>query len=133
MYPSLPSVHVRGHSTYAPQPFLLSLGMSKSLLAFVWIAGPLTGTLGQPYIGILSDNCRIPWGKRKPFMYAGAVATAISYLALAWTREIVHGFLGLFGAHPDAKGVTIVSIIFATIWVYILDFSINMSTDSRPS
>ncbi|KMU84696.1 alpha-glucoside transporter [Coccidioides immitis H538.4] len=32
-------------------PYLLSLGMSKSLLAFVWIAGTLTGTLFT-YVGI---------------------------------------------------------------------------------
>lgn len=99
--------------------------MSKSLLAFVWIAGPLSGTLVQPYIGIRSDNCRIPWGKRKPFMVAGAVATAISLLVLAWTREIVQGFLGLFGADPESHGVKVSSICFAIAFVYILDFAIN--------
>lgn len=106
-------------------PYLLSLGMSKSLLAFVWIAGPLSGTLVQPYVGIRSDNCRSPWGKRVPFMLAGAFATAISLLCLAWTREIVHGFLGLFGADPDSQGVKVCSIVFAIAWVYILDFAIN--------
>ncbi|KAF6241742.1 hypothetical protein HO173_000454 [Letharia columbiana] len=106
-------------------PYLLSLGMSKSLLAFVWIAGPLSGTLVQPYIGIRSDNCRSPWGKRVPFMLAGALATAISLLCLAWTREIVHGFLGLFGANPESHGVKVCSIIFAIIFVYVLDFAIN--------
>lgn len=58
--------------------------MSKSLLAFVWIAGPLSGTLVQPYVGIRSDNCRSPWGRRVPFMLAGAFATAMSLLCLAW-------------------------------------------------
>ncbi|VUC28335.1 unnamed protein product [Clonostachys rosea] len=43
-------------------PYLLSLGLSKSLMALVWIAGPLTGTLVQPYVGMLSDNCRLRWG-----------------------------------------------------------------------
>jgi hypothetical protein len=99
--------------------------MSKSLLAFVWIAGPLSGTLVQPYIGIRSDNCRIPWGKRKPFMLAGAAATAFSLLVLAWTREIVHAFLGIFGADPASHGVKVASIVFAIGLVYILDFAIN--------
>ena len=106
-------------------PYLLSLGMSKSLLAFVWIAGPLSGTLVQPYIGIRSDNCRIAWGKRRPFMVAGAAATILSLLALAWTREIVGGFLGLFGANPESNGVKVTSIVFAIVFVYILDFAIN--------
>ena len=106
-------------------PFLLSLGMSKSLLALVWIAGPLGGVLVQPYIGIRSDNCRVSWGKRRPFMVVGATATAVSFLALACSKEIVHGFLGIFGADPESRGVQVCTIIWATIFVYVLDFAIN--------
>ncbi|KKZ59945.1 hypothetical protein EMCG_05236 [[Emmonsia] crescens] len=106
-------------------PYLLSLGMDKSLLAFVWIAGPLTGTLVQPYIGIRSDNCRIPWGKRKPFMIGGGIATIVSLLALAWTREIVGGVLGIFGVPFRSTGVKVTSIVVATILMYCLDFAIN--------
>lgn len=58
-------------------------------------------------------------------MLAGAFATALSLLCLAWTREIVRGFLGLFGAEPESHGVKVCSIVFAIIWVYILDFAIN--------
>ncbi|KAI6349058.1 hypothetical protein MCOR25_010734 [Pyricularia grisea] len=106
-------------------PYLLSLGLSKSLMALVWIAGPLSGTLVQPYVGMLSDNCRISWGKRKPFMLVGAAATITSLLFLAWTREIVGGILGLFGASPDSDGVKTTIIVVAVLWVYILDFAIN--------
>lgn len=107
------------------QPYLLSLGMSKSLLAFVWIAGPLTGTLVQPYIGIRSDNCRVSWGRRKPFMVIGATATVVALLALAWVRELVGGFLSVFGVDPQSSGTRMVVIILATILMYGLDFAIN--------
>ncbi|KAH7023414.1 major facilitator superfamily domain-containing protein [Ilyonectria destructans] len=106
-------------------PYLLSLGLSKSLMALVWIAGPLTGTLVQPYVGMLSDNCRLPWGKRKPFMAGGAVATIISLLFLAWTKEIVASFLGIFGANPESDGVKTITIVVAVIGIYVLDFAIN--------
>jgi solute carrier family 45, member 1/2/4 len=106
-------------------PYLLSLGMSKSLLAFVWIVGPLSGALVQPYVGIRSDNCRVPWGKRKPFMIGGGLATAIALLALAWTREMVRGFLGLFGVAPDSDGVKVTAIVVAILFMCVLDFSIN--------
>jgi solute carrier family 45, member 1/2/4 len=106
-------------------PYLLSLGLSKSLMALVWIAGPLSGALVQPYVGILSDNCRSPWGKRTPFMIAGSAATIISLLALAWAREIVGGFLSIFGVDRASQGVKVSIIVFAVLWVYILDFSIN--------
>ncbi|KAJ5381232.1 uncharacterized protein N7496_003660 [Penicillium cataractarum] len=106
-------------------PYLLSLGMSKALLAFVWIAGPVTGTLVQPYIGIRSDNCRHPWGKRKPFMVGGAVALIISLLALSWVQEIMGVFLSVFGVDRQSGGAKITNIVVATILMYCLDFAIN--------
>lgn len=109
-------------------PYLLSLGLSKSLMALVWIAGPLSGSLVQPYVGIRSDNCRISWGKRKPFMVSGTAATIFSLFVLAWAREIVGGTLGLFGADRESNGVKNCIIILAVIMVYILDFAINTGT-----
>ncbi|PYH63871.1 putative sucrose transporter [Aspergillus vadensis CBS 113365] len=106
-------------------PYLLSLGMSKALLAFVWIAGPLTGTLVQPYIGIRSDNCRISWGKRKPFMVFGGVLLAICLLALAWVRELVGGLFGLFGLDAQAGETKTAVIVAATLLMYCQDFAIN--------
>lgn len=99
--------------------------MSKALLAFVWIAGPLTGALVQPYIGIRSDNCRSRWGKRKPFMVGGGAATLIALMALAWVKEIVGGFLSIFGVDPASSGTKITTIVLATISMYLLDFAIN--------
>ncbi|KAK5015364.1 hypothetical protein LTR16_003683 [Cryomyces antarcticus] len=107
-------------------PYLLNLGLSKSLLAIVWIAGPLSGTLVQPYVGLKSDRCRSRWGKRRPFMVGGAIATITSLLCLAWTKEIVGGFLHLFGVDGEAKGVYTAAICFAVLFIYILDFSINV-------
>ncbi|PNS15449.1 proteinral alpha-glucoside permease [Sphaceloma murrayae] len=107
-------------------PYLLSLGLSKSLLAFVWIAGPLSGTLVQPYVGMRSDRSRIPWGRRRPFMIGGAIATILSLFCLAWAREIVVTMLGLFGVDREAEVVNTVAIIFAVLIIYILDFAINV-------
>lgn len=106
-------------------PYLLSLGISKAVLAFVWIAGPLSGTLVQPYVGMKSDNCRVSWGKRKPFIIGGAIATIATLLLLAWAREIVHGIAAAFGANVESKGVANATAVFAVLIVYILDFAIN--------
>lgn len=110
-----------------PQPYLLSLGLSKSLLALVWIAGPLSGVLVQPYVGIKSDRSQIRWGKRRPFILGGVIATTTSLMILAWTREIVAGFLQIFGADPSSNGVAVTIILFAVLFVYVLDFAINVS------
>ncbi|KAF2638885.1 hypothetical protein P280DRAFT_64600 [Massarina eburnea CBS 473.64] len=107
-------------------PYLLSLGLSKSLLALVWIAGPLSGTLVQPYVGTKSDNCRIRWGRRRPFIVGGAVATIVSLMILAWAREIVSGFFAIFGASSEGQFVKTSIIFFAVLFVYVLDFAINV-------
>ncbi|GKT98674.1 alpha-glucoside permease [Fusarium langsethiae] len=106
-------------------PYLLSLGLSKSLMALVWIAGPLTGTLVQPYVGMLSDNCRLPMGKRKPFMIGGSVATILSLLFLAWAKEIVACASNILGFDSESQGVKTTTIVVAVIGVYVLDFAIN--------
>lgn len=107
-------------------PYLLGLGIDKSLLALVWIAGPLSGTLVQPYVGIKSDRCRSRFGRRRPFMVGGAIATVISLLALAWTRELIGGILGIFGVPNDSQATATTSIVFAVTMIYVLDFSINV-------
>lgn len=98
------------------------------MLALVWIAGPLSGVLVQPYIGLKSDNCRLRWGKRRPFIIGGAAATIVSLMVLAWAKEIMGGFLGIFGADPESNFVKTAIILFAVLFVYVLDFAINVST-----
>lgn len=109
------------------QPYLLSLGVSKSLLALVWIAGPLSGVLVQPYVGLKSDNSRLSWGRRRPFIIGGAAATILSLMILAWAKELVGGFLGLFGASQEAQWVKTSVLLFAILFIYVLDFAINVS------
>jgi len=62
-------------------------------------------------------------------MLVGASATMLSLIGLAWAREIVGGFLALFGADPTSKGAKVTTICFAILFVYILDFSINTGTN----
>lgn len=97
------------------------------MLALVWIAGPLSGVLVQPYVGLKSDNCRLRWGKRRPFIVGGAAATIVSLMVLSWAKEIVGGFLGIFGADPESTGVRTSIMLFAVLFVYVLDFAINVS------
>ncbi|KAF2657434.1 hypothetical protein K491DRAFT_327246 [Lophiostoma macrostomum CBS 122681] len=73
-----------------------------------------------------SDNCRMRLGKRRPFIIGGAISTIISLMLLAWAKEIVGGFLGLFGADPESAGVKNSVLIFAVAFIYVLDFAINV-------
>ncbi len=73
-------------------PYLLSLGLPKSKLSFVWIAGPLSGLIMQPIIGTLSDKSTSKYGRRRPYMIGGSAAVVVCYLILGWSQEIAGYF-----------------------------------------
>ena len=66
-------------------------------------------------------------------MVVGSLATVISFMALSWTNAIVKGGLALLGADPDSHGVRVTAIVWAVVWVYVLDFAINAGKPRMPS
>ncbi|TAQ86881.1 hypothetical protein B7494_g4774 [Chlorociboria aeruginascens] len=106
-------------------PYLLSLGLSKSLTALVWIAGPLCGVVIQPLVGLLSDRTRMSWGRRRPYVVAGTIGTIISMLALAWLEDITRFLTEISNGDEDNPQVTTLTIPFAIICIYILNISIQ--------
>ncbi|CDK30050.1 unnamed protein product [Kuraishia capsulata CBS 1993] len=103
-------------------PFLLSLGISKQVLALIWIAGPISGTVGQPIVGIFSDKCNAAIGRRKPFILGGCAATAFSLWYLSHSTSIV----GFFVRGADQDRINRIAVPFAAFGVYMLDFSISV-------
>jgi hypothetical protein len=75
-------------------PYLLQLGLTKSKLSLVWIAGPLSGLIMQPIVGIMADKSTSKWGRRRPVMVGGTVIVSICLLILGWTKEIIAAFVG---------------------------------------
>ena len=59
-----------------------SLGSSVDNLAFLWIAGPVTGLLVQPLIGHYSDRTWGRFGRRRPYFLAGALLGALAMIGL---------------------------------------------------
>ncbi|KAL5337288.1 hypothetical protein BJX70DRAFT_369980 [Aspergillus crustosus] len=101
-------------------PYLLQLGLTKSRTSLVWIAGPLSGLLIQPLIGVIADRSRSKWGRRRPFMIGGSFVVTLCLLVLGWTTEIVNFFV------TDAEKATRVTIALAVLSIYAVDFSINV-------
>lgn len=54
----------------------------------------------QPVVGVLADNSRSKWGRRRPFMIGGSLIVAVCLLVLGWTGEIVR----LFVREPETVG-----------------------------
>lgn len=73
-------------------PYLLSLGLTKSSMAIVFLAGPLSGLVMAPLIGLLADSCTSKWGRRKPFVVVGTLGTVLALLLLGWTEHVARWF-----------------------------------------
>lgn len=59
--------------------FNIGLGISPALLGLVLMILRAWDAVSDPLIGNLSDNARTRWGRRRPFMLVGAIATAALY------------------------------------------------------
>ncbi|MCJ1481002.1 hypothetical protein MMC06_001158, partial [Schaereria dolodes] len=100
-------------------PYLLSLGLTKSRLSLVWVAGPLSGLIMQPVVGISADRSRSKWGRRRPFMIGGSMIVAVCLLILGWTSELI----GHFTLEAETRRLWTIALAVSSI--YVLDFAIN--------
>ena len=107
------------------KPYLLSLGLSRSLTALVWIAGPLCGTFIHPFVGLHSDHSTHPWGRRKPYIVGGSIATVVCVIALAYTKEMVELAVQLAGPGDHRKSIDTTIMVLAVFWVYVLNVAIQ--------
>jgi maltose/moltooligosaccharide transporter len=57
---------------------LSALGANVEHLSYFWLAAPLTGLLVQPIIGLMSDSTWTRFGRRIPFILAGAIISALA-------------------------------------------------------
>lgn len=59
-----------------------TLGASYHSLALLFVAAPVTGLVVQPLIGHYSDRIWTRFGRRRPFLLAGAVLASLSLIVL---------------------------------------------------
>jgi GPH family glycoside/pentoside/hexuronide:cation symporter len=60
----------------------LGLGMNPALVGLLGALPRLTDALTDPLMGYISDNTRSKWGRRRPYIFVGAIAVAIVFTLL---------------------------------------------------
>ncbi|KAE9364790.1 hypothetical protein N431DRAFT_474362 [Stipitochalara longipes BDJ] len=106
-------------------PFLSNLGIPAYIISFIWLAGPLSGALVQPYVSILSDRSCHSWGRRRPFILFGAIYTIIPMILLPWTSEIASLLTSDSSSAPYNKSNITFHSFLAGLLVWILNISIQ--------
>jgi maltose/moltooligosaccharide transporter len=83
-------------------------------VALVWLAGPLSGIIAQPIVGIMSDKSWFMGGRRKPYIIIGGLLGAAMLIALPQI-DVVSKSTGL--------SIFVVAIVISLL----LDMSINVT------
>jgi len=95
----------------------LGLGMNPALVGLLGALPRLTDAVTDPLMGYISDHARTKWGRRRPFIFVGALL-ASGIFALLWQlprgqSESFYFWFFLLGSLVFYLGYT----IFATPWV----------------
>eukprot|EP00172_Hildenbrandia_rubra_P000823 Plantae.Rhodophyta-Hildenbrandia_rubra.ctg14632.p1 GENE.Plantae.Rhodophyta-Hildenbrandia_rubra.ctg14632~~Plantae.Rhodophyta-Hildenbrandia_rubra.ctg14632.p1 ORF type:complete len:509 (+),score=60.41 Plantae.Rhodophyta-Hildenbrandia_rubra.ctg14632:350-1876(+) len=94
------------------------LGLAEDKVSLAWLAGPLSGLIMQPIVGIMSDSCTSPLGRRRPFLIFGTIFTSFSLLLFSNAKPLANMIVA-----PEARVTTAVAI--AVVGFFALDFSIQ--------
>ncbi|QEG36423.1 MFS transporter [Bythopirellula goksoeyrii] len=60
----------------------LGLGMSPVLVGIIGFAPRIFDALSDPMMGYISDNTKSRWGRRRPYIFAGAILAGIVFAAM---------------------------------------------------
>jgi glycoside/pentoside/hexuronide:cation symporter, GPH family len=66
--------------------FVAGMGMSPAHIGWVFLAFRLWDALLDPLMGWISDNARTRWGRRRPFILIGGIATGATF-PLLWLGQ----------------------------------------------
>jgi GPH family glycoside/pentoside/hexuronide:cation symporter len=95
----------------------LGLGMNPALVGLLGALPRLTDALTDPMMGFISDRTKTRWGRRRPYLFWGAIAAGVIF-ALLWQlpegrSETFYFTYFLVGSILFYMGYT----VFATPWV----------------
>jgi maltose/moltooligosaccharide transporter len=77
-------------------PIWAYLGADEANFPWLGIAGPLTGLIVQPIIGVMSDRTLSKWGRRTPYFLIGALMCTAGLFFMPLSQSLLMAFSILF-------------------------------------
>ena len=102
-------------------PVTEGLGASPFLFGLIWLAGPVTGMVVQPIIGELSDKTHTIFGKRRPYLFAGAILASLALWAFPNSADIAQKIAAFLHVPEPVFG----GLIIAAIMIWVIDACVN--------
>ncbi|EQC32914.1 hypothetical protein SDRG_09445 [Saprolegnia diclina VS20] len=110
---------------------LLQILIPSSWVQIVQLVGPISGLLIAPSIGVLSDNCTSKFGRRRPFLFWGALMSCLCWLVMMFCTDIGEALgdtpaklLDTLPQDQVSRKWTTVFIILTYIW---MDITLNLT------
>ncbi|GAB2280299.1 sugar transporter [Dionaea muscipula] len=104
---------------------LKTLGIGHAFSSFIWLCGPITGLVVQPFVGIWSDKCSSKYGRRRPFILAGSLMISIAVIIIGFSADIGY-VLGDTKEHCSTfKGTRTRAAIVFVLGFWMLDLANN--------
>lgn len=95
----------------------LGLGMDPAWVGMLGALPRLTDAITDPLMGYISDRTRSRWGRRRPYIFAGAIAAGLVYIGL-WMFPSTLSLEGVFAWFLVGSIVFYLAYTcFATPWV----------------
>ncbi|HNT52477.1 MAG TPA: MFS transporter, partial [Candidatus Syntrophosphaera sp.] len=82
----------------------LGLGMDVMLVGLIVSIPRIFDAVSDPVMGYISDNHRGKWGRRRPFIFLGALLAGLIF-AVMW--QVPSGYINILGKDPVAKHQTV--------------------------
>lgn len=104
-------------------PVTERLGAMPFVFGLIWLAGPITGVLVQPLIGIISDKTYTKFGRRRPYLLTGAFLGSFALFIFPNSDKIIdfiNNYFSLSLPHWSA-------LLLAALMIWIMDACLNIS------
>ncbi|KAH9624840.1 hypothetical protein KSS87_000421 [Heliosperma pusillum] len=101
-------------------PYVQLLGIPHQWSSYIWLCGPISGMIVQPTVGYYSDRCTSRFGRRRPFIVAGAALVAVAVFLIGFAADIGHA-----AGDPEGKVAKPRAIAIFVIGFWILDVANN--------